>query len=224
MALPDPTKCYPAIYNDTRDLYSKIIRDFVETFGDVYLHSNTYEDLISKKIINEVLRGGLPVDCVLRAAPLTDQVREIIEQSTVYTPDGRVYDNYEDFEGFVRAKTALSVRVGAVMRDILKSLKNERKMPENLRPGMQRIRDVITKKFIREKVFVDTLANEWWREERREDKIAVKMLDDAILKVVEMMKRIAGLETIQLVVHWGQWAFRVSEGLDHIESKKLVYI
>ena len=60
MALPDPIKCYPVIYNDTRDLYSKIIKDFVETFGDVYLHSNTYEDLISKKITNEVLRGGLP--------------------------------------------------------------------------------------------------------------------------------------------------------------------
>ena len=83
MASPDPKRSHHVINNGVKDIYRDIIKAFVDTFNQFYLEGYSYSNLINMNIINKVQSGGLPADCVLRAAPLTDQVRKNIEKSTV---------------------------------------------------------------------------------------------------------------------------------------------
>lgn len=217
--MADPRRGHHVINNGVKDIYRDIIQKFVNTYGAAYLGKNNYSNLIDMKIINKVQSGGLPVDCVLRAAPLTNQVRQNIESGTVYTPEGQTYTNYQNAETFGMAKAFLLSKVHLLMRDICHSLKNENKMPEDLNGKIAGVRTFIIKEFARD-VYVDEQARGWWEEEHGPEQD--NALEGWIQEVERMIDKIAGLQ-IQLVVHWGQWVFRVSEGLDYILSAKLDY-
>lgn len=209
MSSPNPRRGHHIINNGVKDIYRDIIKRFVDTFGTTYLDSNNYLNLVQLNIINEVRRGGLPVDCVLRTAPLPHEtMREIIE-NTVYTPEREIYTNYRNAERFGRAKQILLLKVTILMRDICLSLREENKMPDDLDDKMGGLRQFITDDFNSD-VFVDEQAKAWWERERGPGD--ADRLQNWIQQVNEMLMKIAGKGTIQLVIHWGQWAFRVSEG------------
>ena len=209
MSSPNPRRGHHVINNGVKDIYRDIIKRFVDTFGTTYLDSNNYLNLVQLNIINEVRRGGLPVDCVLRTAPLPHETEREIVENTVYTPEGEIYKNYRNAERFGRAKQILLLKVTILMRNICLSLREENKMPDDLDDKMGGLRQFITDDFNSD-VFVDEQAKAWWERERGPGD--ADRLQNWIQQVNEMLMKIAGESTIQLVIHWGQWAFRVSEG------------
>ena len=82
-------------------------------------------------------------------------------------------------------------------------------MPDDLDDEMGGLRHFITDDFNSD-VFVDEQAKAWWERERGPGD--AYRLENLIQQVNEMLMKIAGEGTIQLVRYWGQWAFRVSEG------------
>ena len=209
MSSPNPRRGHHVINNGVKDIYRDIIKRFVDTFGTTYLDSNNYLNLVQLNIINEVRRGGLPADCVLRTAPLPHETKREIVENTVYTPEREIYTNYRNAERFGRAKQILLLKVTILMRDICLSLREENKMPDDLDDKMGGLRQFITDDFNSD-VFVDEQAKAWWERERGPGD--TDRLQNWIQQVNEMLMKIAGKGTIQLVIHWGQWAFRVSEG------------
>ena len=209
MSSPNPRRGHHVINNGVKDIYRDIIKRFVDTFGTTYLDSNNYLNLVQLNIINEVRMGGLPADCVLRTAPLPHETKREIVENTVYTPVGETYTNYRNAERFGRAKQILLLKVTILMRDICLSLREENKMPDDLDDKMGGLRQFITDDFNSD-VFVDEQAKAWWERERGPGD--ADRLQNWIQQVNEMLMKIAGKGTIQLVIHWGQWAFRVSEG------------
>ena len=209
MSSPNPRRGHHVINNGVKDIYRDIIKRFVDTFGTTYLDSNNYLNLVQLNIINEVRRGGLPADCVLRTAPLPHETKREIVENTVYTPEGEIYTNYRNAERFGRAKQILLLKVTILMRDICLSLREENKMPDDLDDKMGGLRHFISDVFNRD-VFVDEQAKAWSERERSPGD--ADGLANWIQHVNEMLMKIAGEGTIQLVIHWGQWAFRVSEG------------
>ena len=209
MSSPNPRRGHHVINNGVKDIYRDIIKRFVDTFGTAYLDSNNYLNLVQLNIINEVRRGGLPADCVLRTAPLPHETKREIVENTVDTPEGEIYTNYRNAERFGRAKQILLLKVTILMRDICLSLREENKMPDDLDDKMGGLRQFITDDFNSD-VFVDEQAKAWWERERGPGD--ADRLQNWIQQVNEMLMKIAGKGTIQLVIHWGQWAFRVSEG------------
>ena len=209
MSSPNPRRGHHVINNGVKDIYRDIIKRFVDTFGTTYLDSNNYLNLVQLNIINEVRRGGLPVDYVLRTAPLPHETEREIVENTVYTPEREIYTNYRNAERFGRAKQILLLKVTILMRDICLSLREGNKMPDDLDDKMGGLRQFITDDFNSD-VFVDEQAKAWWERERGPGD--ADRLQNWIQQVNEMLMKIAGKGTIQLVIHWGQWAFRVSEG------------
>ena len=209
MSSPNPSRGHHVINNGVKDIYRDIIKRFVDTFGTTYLDSNNYLNLVQLNIINEVRMGGLPADCVLQTAPMPHETRRKIEQRTVYTPEGETYTNYRNAERFGQAKQILSFKVTILMRDICLSLREENKVPDDLDDEMGGLRHFITDDFNSD-VFVDGQAKAWWERERGPGD--AYRLENLIQQVNEMLMKIAGEGTLQLVRYWGQWAFRVSEG------------
>lgn len=203
MASLNPKRGHHVINNDVLNIYGDIIKKFVMTFGVSYFQSNNYSDLVAKNIIN---KDGLPVDCVLRTAPLQDETKRKIEESTVHFL--KEFD--DNAVKFGQAKKNLLHHVTSSMRDICCSLKERKLMPKKLEKNLDQLSTSI-KSFNRD-VFVDKIAREEWLKEEDNDDTS---LENWIHQVEVMIANIADKDTIQLVVHWGQWAFRVSEGLDH---------
>ena len=221
MSSPNPRRGHHIINNGVKDIYRDIIKRFVDTFGTTYLDSNNYLNLVQLNIINEVRRGGLPADCVLRTAPLPHETKREIVENTVYTPEREIYTNYRNAERFGRAKQILLLKVTILMRDICLSLREENKMPDDLDDKMGGLRQFITDDFNSD-VFVDEQAKAWWERERGPGD--ADRLQNWIQQVNEMLMKTAGKGTIQLVIHWGQWAFRVSDTIICNEPENIKFI
>ena len=201
---------YHVIHNGVKDIYRDIIKRFIDTFGIDYFGGNNYLNLVRLNVITEVESGGLPVDYLLRTAPLSPETKRKIEESTVYIPGRDIDTKHINAKKFSDAKERLLVKVTELMRDICFSLREENKMPDDLDKKMDQLSKFITGDFSRD-VFVDQQAKVRWKKDK--DPFEAKMLENCIQQVEEMLRKIAGEGTIQLVIHWGQWAFRVSEGL-----------
>ena len=113
------------------------------------------------------------------------------------------------------AKIVLLTRVNFLILDIYKSLKKNNEMPENISKEVQKLSEMITKRFIDSSVYVDHQALDWRKEEIGPTgaERLTKTFNNCKKKVNEMFKNIADKDGIQLVIHWGQWAFRVRQGL-----------
>ena len=210
MPLPDPKRGHHVINDGVRKIYSNIIKDFVNMFGITYFRYNNYMNLVEKNLINEGKIGGLPVDCVLRKAPLSEETDSGIKNCTVYIPEGEGDKEDKNAEVFGKAKYILLQKVHVIMLEICRSLKKSKKMPNDLDVRMKELRQFIDEKFNR-KVFVDERAKGCWQ--KGKGPADAERLEKWTEEVEEMFRKIAGEGTIQLVIHWGQWAFRVSEGL-----------
>ena len=57
--------------------------------------------------------------------------------------------------------------------------------------------------------------------EKERGRGGAKRLEDWTQEVERMLMKIAGEDKIQLVIHWGQWAFRVAQAFkcSHVKSK-----
>ena len=216
MLSPDPKRGHHVINNGVKDIYPDILKRFVDNFSKAYFDSNNYENLKQLKIIKE---HGLPVDSVLRTAPLPHKTKSEIQGTTVNAPEKEIYTNYENAEAFGMAKSVLLTKVTLLMLDICRSLRDKNKMPDDLDGRMDELRQFITEKFNRD-VFVDEQAKVWWEKENGPD--GTKRLKNWTQQVEEMLLKIAGEGTIQLVIHWGQWAFRVSEGFRYNHLQRSV--
>lgn len=214
MSSPDPRRGHHVIKNGVKKIYRDIKKRFVDNFSINYFRGNNYVNLVEQNIINEVNRGGLPVDCVLRTAPLPHATESEIENSTVYTPRGGQYTNHKNAEEFGQAKEVLLVKVTTLMRDICVSLRDRKKMPNDLDERMVELCHFITNQFNRD-VFVDKQAKDWWEGEEGPAGARSRRLEDWTQQVEKMLVKIAGQGTIQLAIHWGQWAFRLSEGFEY---------
>ena len=213
MPLPHPKKGHHVINSDVRNIYPDIIKKFVTTFGNLFFRGNKYMNLVGKNLINE---GSLPVDCVLRKAPLPDEIDSEIDNSTVHVPSNETHTNWKNAKDYGEAKAALLCKATLLMLDICRSLRDRKKMPDDLDVKMADLRQFITNQFKRD-VFVDEQAKGWWLREK--GPAYAERLEEWTKEVEEMLRKIAGEGTIQLVIHWGQWAFRVSEGFtyDHFQ-------
>ena len=209
MPLLDPKRGHHVINDGVRKIYVSIIKEFVKTFGTKYFGYNNYMNLVKKNFINEVKIGGLPVDCVLRKAPLSEETDSGIKNCTVYIPEEERNTEDKNAEVFGEAKYALLQKVHEIMREICRSLKKSKKMPNDLDVRMKELRQLIDEKCNR-KVFVDEQAKDLWQ--KGKGPADAERLEKWTEEVEEMFRKIAGEGTIQLVIHWGQWAFRVSEG------------
>ena len=109
---------------------------------------------------------GLPVDCVLRTAPLPHKTKSEIQGTTVNAPEKEIYTNYENAEAFGMAKSVLLTKVTLLMLDICRSLRDKNKMPDDLDGRMDELRQFIIEKFNRD-VFVDEQAKGLVRERKR---------------------------------------------------------
>ena len=203
MSSPDPKRGHHVINNGVRKTYRAIIEHFVKTFGCSYFHGNNYMNLVQQNLIT---------DCVIRKKPLPDETDREIENTTVYIPRGKTHTNDKNAEDFGRANAFLLFKVTTLMRDICCSLKNRNKMPDDLDVKMGELRQFITNSLNRD-VFVDERAKFLWEKEK--GPAGAKRLENMIGEVEKMFRKIAGEDTIQLVIHWGQWAFRVSKGFDY---------
>ena len=194
-----------------KDIYPDILKRFVDNFSKTYFDNNNYKNLKQLKIIKEY---GLPVDCVLRTAPLPHKTKSEIQGTTVDAPEKEIYTNYENAETFGAAKSALLTKVTLLMRDICRSLRDKNKMPDDLDGRMNELRQFITEKFNRN-VFVDEQAKVWWEKENGPD--GTKRLENWTQQVEEMLLKIAGEGTIQLVMQFGTMGFSCVRGIQ-IES------
>ena len=207
-----PKRGHHVINNGVIKIYRDIIKGFVNKIAINYFQGHSYMELVEKNLINEANRGGLPVDCVLRTAPLPHETVSGIESSTVNPRKDKKYTEDKNAEVFGQAKQVLLVKVHLIMREIFLSLIERKKMPDNLDVRMRELRQFIDHQFNRE-VFVDEQAKGLWQ--RGKGSADAEMLEKWTKEVEEMLRKIAGEGTIQLVIHWGQWAFRVSEGFTY---------
>ena len=105
-----PQRGHHVINNGVKKICRDIIKRFVDNFGINCFRGNNYVNLVEQNIINEVNRGVLPVDCVLRTAPLPHATESEIENNTMYNPRGEKYTNYKNAEEFGQAKEVLLVQ------------------------------------------------------------------------------------------------------------------
>ena len=215
MSSPDPKRGHHVINNGVKDIYPDILKGFVDTYSKAFFGSNNYKNLGQLGIMNE---HGLPVDCVLGVAPLPPNTHTGIQNSTVYAPGKEKHTNFGNAVKFGLAKSELLARVNLLMHDICRSLTDRKEMPNDLDEKMAELRQFISDKFNRD-VFVDEQAKGWWEKERGRG--GAKRLEDWTQEVERMLMKIAGEDNIQLVIHWGQWAFRVAQGFkcSHVKSK-----
>ena len=215
MSSPDPKRGHHVINNGVKDIYPDILKGFVDTYSKAFFGSNNYKNLGELGIMNE---HGLPVDCVLGVAPLPPNTHTGIQNSTVYAPGKEKHRNFGNAVKFGLAKSELLARVNLLMHDICTSLTDRKEMPNDLDEKMGELRQFISDKFNRD-VFVDEQAKDWWEKERGRG--GAKRLEDWTQEVERMLMKIAGEDKIQLVIHWGQWAFRVAQGFkcSHVKSK-----
>ena len=215
MSSPDPKRGHHVINNGVKDIYPDILKRFVDIYSKAFFGSNNYKNLGELGIMNE---HGLPVDCVLGVAPLLPNTHTGIQNSTVYAPGKEKHKNYGNAVKFGWAKLELLARVNFLMYDICTSLTDGKEMPNDLDEKMGELRQFISDKFNRD-VFVDEQAKGWWEKERGRG--GAKKLEDWTQEVERMLMKIAGEDNIQLVIHWGQWAFRVAQGFkcSHVKSK-----
>ena len=215
MSSPDPKRGHHVINNGVKDIYPDILKGFVDTYSKAFFGSNNYKNLGQLGIMNE---HGLPVDCVLGVAPLLPNTHTGIQNSTVYAPGKEKHTNFGNAVKFGLAKSELLARVNLLMHDICRSLTDRKEMPNDLDEKMAELRLFISDKFNRD-VFVDEQAKGWWEKERGRG--GAKRLEDWTQEVERMLMKIAGEDKIQLVIHWGQWAFRVAQGFkcSHVKSK-----
>ena len=215
MSSPDPKRGHHVINNGVKDIYPDILKGFVDTYSKAFFGSNNYKNLGELGIMNE---HGLPVDCVLGVAPLLPNTHTGIQNSTVYAPGKEKHTNFGNAVKFGLAKSELLARVNLLMHDICRSLTDRKEMPNDLDEKMAELRLFISDKFNRD-VFVDEQAKGWWEKERGRG--GAKRLEDWTQEVERMLMKIAGEDKIQLVIHWGQWAFRVAQGFkcSHVKSK-----
>ena len=215
MSSPDPKRGHHVINNGVKDIYPDILKGFVDTYSKAFFGSNNYKNLGELGIMNE---HGLPVDCVLGVAPLPPNTRTGIQNSTAYAPGKEKHTNFGNAVKFGLAKLELLARVNLLMHDICTSLTDRKEMPNDLDEKMGELRQFISDKFNRD-VFVDEQAKGWWEKERGRG--GAKRLEDWTQEVERMLMKIAGEDNIQLVIHWGQWAFRVAQGFkcSHVKSK-----
>ena len=215
MSSPDPKRGHHVINNGVKDIYPDILKVFVDTYCKAFFGSNNYKNLGELGIMNE---HGLPVDCVLGVAPLPPNTHTGIQNSTVYAPGKEKHTNFGNAVKFGLAKSELLARVNLLMHDICTSLTDRKEMPNDLDEKMGELRQFISDKFNRD-VFVDEQAKDWWEKERGRG--GAKRLEDWTQEVERMLMKIAGEDKIQLVIHWGQWAFRVAQGFkcSHVKSK-----
>ena len=215
MSSPDPKRGHHVINNGVKDIYPDILKRFVDIYSKAFFGSNNYKNLGELGIMNE---HGLPVDCVLGVAPLLPNTHTGIQNSTVYAPGREKHTNYGNAVKFGLAKLGLLTRVNILMHDICTSLRDRKEMPNDLDEKMGELRQFISDKFNRD-VFVDEQAKGWWEKERGRG--GAKRLEDWTQEVERMLIKIAGEDNIQLVIHWGQWAFRVAQGFkcSHVKSK-----
>lgn len=215
MSSPDPKRGHHVINNGVKDIYPDILKGFVDTYSKAFFGSNNYKNLGQLGIMNE---HGLPVDCVLGVAPLPPNTHTGIQNSTVYAPGKEKHTNFGNAVKFGLAKSELLARVNLLMHDICRSLTDRKEMPNDLDEKMAELRQFISDKFNRD-VFVDEQAKGWWEKERGRG--GAKRLEDWTQEVERMLMKIAGEDKIQLVIHWGQWAFRVAQGFkcSHVKSK-----
>lgn len=201
MSSPDPKRGHHVINNGVKDIYPDILKGFVDTYSKAFFGSNNYKNLGELGIMNE---HGLPVDCVLGVAPLLPNTHTGIQNSTVYAPGREKHTNYGNAVKFGLAKLGLLTRVNILMHDICRSLRDRKEMPNDLDEKMGELRQFISDKFNRER-----------------GRGGAKRLEDWTQEVERMLMKIAGEDNIQLVVHWGQWAFRVAQGFkcSHVKSK-----
>ena len=215
MSSPDPKRGHHVINNGVKDIYPDILKRFVDIYSKAFFGSNNYKNLGELGIMNE---HGLPVDCVLGVAPLPPNTHTGIQNSTVYAPGKEKHTNFGNAVKFGLAKSELLARVNLLMHDICRSLTDRKEMPNDLDEKMAELRQFISDKFNRD-VFVDEQAKGWWEKERGRG--GAKRLEDWTQEVERMLMKIAGEDKIQLVIHWGQWAFRVAQGFkcSHVKSK-----
>ena len=215
MSSPDPKRGHHVINNGVKDIYPDILKGFVDTYSKAFFGSNNYKNLGELGIMNE---HGLPVDCVLGVAPLLPNTHTGIQNSTVCAPGKEKHTNYGNAVKFGWAKLELLARVNFLMYDICTSLTDRKEMPNDLDEKMGELRQFISDKFNRD-VFVDEQAKGWWEKEK--GRVGAKRLEEWTQQVETMLMKIAGEDKIQLVIHWGQWAFRVAQGFkcSHVKSK-----
>ena len=209
----EPKQGHHVINKGVLNIYHDIIKKFIEDHKKDIFNDKNYGELKQNNVIIDG-SSGLPTDFLLRTNPLPD-VRGVITTMTVDTPSSEKHTDRND-EAFGRAKIVLLTCVHSLMLSIYRSLKENNEMPENISDKVQQLSDIITGSFIdqhdQREVYVDRQAFRWREKEKGSDKFK-KSFEDCRKKVNKMFQNIADKDGIQLVIHWGQWAFRVRQGL-----------
>lgn len=195
-------------------LYRDIIEKFVRgdegktVFGEV-----SYDDLKKRGIIND---KGLPSDFVLQTDPL-EKVAKDIEKMTVFKPkdvehDKRLQDENADVFGC--ANLLILDSVHSIMSNIFKKMKNNENGEVPISKQIKTLESKINIIIARES-YIDSRALDWQKSEAAKKKETAFQMTfvECKGKVRQLFRDIANKREMQLVMHWGLWAFRVSEGL-----------
>lgn len=225
-----PLQGHHIINKDCITLYKKILEVFVDKDVDNIFYGKSFGFLKEKHIINDKF---LPNGFVLQENPLQEVANEITEMTADEPQDyARQKGNKEvdkNAENYGVAKVTLLRDVHSIMSDICSNAKKNKEKTEELSSEkdsdeaqgdkdvykkIEKLSSTIEEFFTSKEVYIDLRALHWRKKELGETKFdEITKFNLCKERVEKLFKDIAHEEGIQLVVHWGQWAFRVSEGL-----------
>lgn len=209
----DPKKGHHVVNKGVNDLHKDIIKAFFENFWNLDDEGISTSPTIIRECV--VKKDGMifhiskhTINSFLLTDPLTDIIKDKINKMTAEKPNDVEYEN-ENAREFSCAKLVLLACVHCVMLDIHRRLQNREGMPDPINDYLKSLREIINNKIIEKGdygVYVDSKVKQWWEAKNPGE---VKVFKDCEKSVKRFFGNIA--ENFELVIHWGQWFYRLKE-------------
>ena len=209
----EPKKGHHVVNKGVNDLHKDIIKSFFENFWSLDDEGISTSPTIIRECV--VKKDGMifhiskhTINSFLLTDPLTDIIKDKINKMTAEKPNDVEYKN-ENAREFSCAKLVLLACVHCVMLDIHRRLQNREGMPDPINDYLKSLREIINNKIIEKGdygVYVDSKVKQWWEAKNPGE---VKVFKDCEKSVKRFFGNIA--ENFELVIHWGQWFYRLKE-------------